>query len=94
MRTLIAIELIALITLTAMGLGVAQADSGDKWKITDDRRRQIGDFYDPGHGRRLQLRDKDRRIIGYIERDGDITDRNRRKLGTLEDVDIKSLLQK
>jgi hypothetical protein len=39
---------------------------------------------DPGHGRRLQIRDKHRRIIGYIERDGDITDKSRRKVGGIE----------
>ena len=54
------------------------------YKITDDRRRVIGDIYDPGTGGRLQIRDKHRRIIGYIEKDGDITDERRRKVGEIE----------
>lgn len=64
----------------------AYADSGDKWKITNDRRQVIGDVYDPGHGRRLQLRDDRGRIVGYIEKSGKVTDTRRRKLGTIEDV--------
>ncbi len=43
-----------------------------------------GDVYNPGHGRRLQLRDNDRRIIGYIEHDGTVTNRYRQKVGTVE----------
>jgi hypothetical protein len=34
----------------------------------------------------LQIRDKDRRIIGYIERDGDITNKRRRKVGGIEEL--------
>ena len=33
--------------------------------------RTTGDIYDPGHGRRLQVRDGKRRIIGYIDRNND-----------------------
>ena len=55
-------------------------------ETTDDRRRVIGHIYDPGTGGRLQIRDKHRRIIGYIERDGDITDKRRRKVGQIEEL--------
>ena len=58
--------------------------AGERYEITNDRRQVIGDVYDPGHGRRLQIRDNRRRIIGYIERDGDVTDKRRRKVGEIE----------
>ncbi len=40
------------------------------WAITNTSRQRIGDVYNPGHGRRVQIRDTSRRIIGHIERDG------------------------
>ncbi len=36
------------------------------WAITNTSRQKIGDVYNPGHGRRVQIRDTSRRIIGYI----------------------------
>ena len=54
------------------------------WAITNTSRQRLGDIYNPGHGRRLQLRDNDRRIIGYIERDGTVTNTHRQKVGTIE----------
>ena len=80
------IPIILAALLIAITAAVGPADAGEvkRYKITDDHRRVIGDIYDPGHGRRLQIRDKDRRIIGYIERDGDITDKRRRKVGGIE----------
>ena len=54
------------------------------WAITNTSRQRIGDVYNPGHGRRLQLRDTSRRIIGYIERDGTVTNTNRQIIGTLD----------
>ncbi len=56
--------------------------------ITNTHRQRIGDIYNPGAGRRVQIRDTDRRIIGYIERDGSITNTNRQpvaNIGTLRD---------
>lgn len=82
---------VLVIILTLASITTAHADSGDRWKITNDRREVVGDIYDPGHGRRLQLRDDRGRIIGYIEKDGDVTDTRRRKLGTVEDA--RSLLE-
>ncbi len=53
------------------------------WAITNTSRQRLGDVYNPGHGRRLQIRDTSRRIIGYIERDGTVTNKHRQKVGTL-----------
>jgi hypothetical protein len=81
----------AVVLLVASGLPTAawltpDAMAGDRYKITNDRRQVIGDVYDPGHGRRLQIRDNRRRIIGYIEPDGDITDSRRRKVGKIGEL--------
>jgi hypothetical protein len=51
--------------------------------ITNSR-QIIGDLYDPGHNRRIQIRNNSRQILGYIERDGTITNRSRQKVGTIE----------
>ena len=53
------------------------------WPITNTSRQRLGDVYNPGHGRRVQIRDTSRRIIGYIERDGTVTNTHRQKVGTL-----------
>ncbi len=45
--------------------------------ITNTSRQIIGDLYDPGHGRRVQIRDTSRRIVGYLERDGTVTNTSR-----------------
>ena len=52
--------------------------------ITNTHRQIIGDLYDPGAGRRVQIRDKHRRIIGYIEADGTVTHTSRQRVGTVE----------
>ena len=54
--------------------------------ITNTHRQKVGDLYDPGHGRRVQLRDNSRRVIGYIERDGTVTNTSRQRVGTVEEV--------
>ncbi len=54
------------------------------WAITNTSRQRLGDVYNPGHGRRLQLRDNDRRIIGYIERDGTVTNTSRQPVASIE----------
>lgn len=53
--------------------------------ITNTHRQRVGDLYDPGHGRRIQVRDTSRRIIGYIERSGRITNTHRQKIGATYD---------
>ncbi len=52
--------------------------------ITNTHRQKVGDIYNPGHGRRLQLRDTSRRIIGYIERDGTVTNTSRQPVAAIE----------
>ncbi len=52
--------------------------------IVNTHRQKVGDIYDPGHGRRLQIRDASRRIIGYIERDGTVTNTSRQRIGTFD----------
>ncbi len=54
------------------------------WAITNTSRQRLGDVYNPGHGRRVQIRDTSRRIIGYIEADGTVTNTRRQKVGTIE----------
>ncbi len=54
--------------------------------ITNTARQWIGDLYNPGHGRRTQIRDNSLRILGYIEADGTITNPSRQKIGTIEEV--------
>jgi hypothetical protein len=65
---------------------IAKPAPGEKWKITDDRRQRLGDIYNPGHNRRLQIRDNHRRIIGYIEENGALTDTRRKKVGAVEEL--------
>ena len=52
--------------------------------ITDPDRRIVGDLYSPKGSRRIQIRDTSRRIIGYVERDGKITNPSRQKVGSIE----------
>jgi hypothetical protein len=55
--------------------------AGERWKITNAHRQRLGDIYNPGHGRRLQIRDTHRRIVGYIEPDGTVTNTRRQEIG-------------
>ena len=60
-------------------------DKAPSWtRITNTHRQIVGDLYDPGHNRRIQIRDTDRRIIGYIERDGRITNPSRQPAASIE----------
>jgi hypothetical protein len=68
------------------GAATSTPASSTSWAITNTSRQRLGDLYNPGHGRRLQIRDTSRRIIGYIERDGDITNKRRRKVGEIEEL--------
>ena len=52
--------------------------------IVNTHRQRLGDIYDPGHGRRLQIRNNHRQIIGYIERDGTVTNTHRQKVGEID----------
>ena len=57
---------------------------GERRAITNTSRQRLGDVYNPGHGRRVQIRDTSRRIIGYFEADGTVTNTHRQKVGTIE----------
>ena len=52
--------------------------------IVNQHRQKVGDIYNPGHGRRLQVRNSSRQILGYIEADGTITNRHRQPVGKIE----------
>ncbi len=54
------------------------------WAITNTSRQRLGDIYNPGHGRRVQIRDNSRRIIGYVERDGTVTGTSRQPVAGIE----------
>lgn len=60
---------------------------GERLAITNPSRQRIGDVYNPGHVRRVQIRDTSRRIIGYIERDGTVTNTSRQRIGRVELID-------
>ena len=60
--------------------------AGERAKLLDSRKLKTGDIYNPGHGRRLQIRNKHRQILGYIEPSGKITDTRRRKVGSIESL--------
>ena len=52
----------------------------ERTPVTNTHRQVKGDLYNPGTGR-IQIRDTSRRIVGYIERSGRITNTNRQKIG-------------
>jgi hypothetical protein len=52
--------------------------------ITNTHRQIVGDVYAPRGGQRIQIRDTFRRIIGYIEADGTITNRHRQPVANIE----------
>ena len=52
--------------------------------ITNTHRQNVGDLYDPGYGRRLQIRNNHRQIIGYIEHDGTVTNTSRQPVAEIE----------
>ena len=57
-----------------------KADAPTRSYITNNSRQIIGDLYNPGHGRRVQIRNTSRQILGYIEGDGTITNTRRQKV--------------
>ena len=97
MRTTITLAVATIIATLAVALlihiGPAAAGErcplgicdGQRAKTFDARKLRTGDIYNPGHGRRLQIRNKNLRILGYIEvPSGKVTDRQRRKVGSVE----------
>ena len=43
-------------------------------------RKIVGDLYDPGHGRPVQIRNNRRQIIGYLDNRGNVIDTRRRTI--------------
>ena len=78
----ILLALALLIAATTAGV----ADAAERRYIRDDRGRIVGDLYDPGWSRDIQVRDRHRRIKFFIESDGDVKDSRGRKVGTVEDL--------
>lgn len=58
--------------------GREEASEPSRTYLTNGRRQITGDIYNPGNGGRVQIRDKHRRIIGYIEPGGLVTDTRHR----------------
>ncbi len=88
MRTLIFTILAVLLLATPASakciMSYCKDGSTTRSYITNTSRQIVGDLYDPGHDRRVQIRDNDRRIIGYIERDGSIINTSRQQVGSIE----------
>ncbi len=66
--------------------GQAATSTPSRSYITNTARQMVGDLYDPGHGRRVQIRDTSRRIIGYIEADGTVTNSSHQRVRTIEEL--------
>jgi hypothetical protein len=49
--------------------GPSKVEIRNSWS---EGRIRVGDIYDPGHGRPLQIRNNSRQILGTIERDGSV----------------------
>ena len=88
MRTLIFTILAVLLLATPASakciMSYCKKEAPTRSYITNTHRQIVGDLYDPGHNRRVQIRNNARQIIGYVERDGTIMNRHRQKVGTIE----------
>ena len=65
-------------------MSYCKKDAPTRSYITNTHRQIVGDLYDPGHGRRVQIRTNQRVIIGYIESDGTITNTSRQEVLSIE----------
>ena len=65
-------------------MSYCKAEAPTRSYITNTHRQIVGDLYSPGNGRRVQIWDPSRRIVGYVERDGSITNPSRQKVGSVE----------
>ena len=68
--------------------GCAEDTGPSRHYITNNSRQIVGDLYDPGTGGRIQIRNTRRQILGYIERDGDITNTRRQKVLSVEGLGL------
>lgn len=83
MRILLDIGLVVLASFVVFAV-IGQCSAGERYKIRNAKRELTGDVYCPGHGRRCQIRGPRREIRGFLEKDGTITDRRRRKVSEIE----------
>ena len=88
-RTLIFTTLAVLLATPASAaclMSYCKKEAPTRSYIVNNHRQIVGDLYDPGHDRRVQIRDKHRRIVGYVERSGQITITNpsRQPVATIE----------
>ena len=67
-------------------VGLADTSGPSTRVITNTARQRLGDLYHPGGDRRVQIRNNSLRILGYIEKDGTITNPARQRVGTIEDL--------
>lgn len=51
--------------------------------IRNDRGQRVGDLYDPGHSRPLQVRDNHGRVRFLIEDDGELVNKSGQRIGNL-----------
>ncbi len=67
-------------------LSHCKKDAPTRSYITNTHRQIVGDLYDPGHGRRTQIRNSSRQILFYIERSGRITNPSRQPVANIEEL--------
>ncbi len=86
-RTLTLIPLAMLLATPASGaclMSYCKDKAPARAHLTNIHRQKVGDLYSPGNGQRLQVRDTSRRIIGYIELDGSITNTRGQPVANIE----------
>ena len=67
--------------------GCTEVTAPSRHFITNVHRQRIGDLYNDGLGR-IQIRDNNRVIRGYIERDGSVEKMRRQKVGSVESLGL------
>ena len=86
-RTLTLILLAMLLATPASGaclMSYCKDKAPTRSYVTNTHRQIVGDLYSPGGGQRIQIRDTSRRIIGYVELDGSITNTRRQPVANIE----------
>ena len=68
--------------------GCTETAGPSRHYITNTHRQKVGDLYDPGTGGRIQIRNTRRQILGYIERDGTITNTRRQRVLEIEGLGL------
>ena len=88
MRTLIFTILAVLLLATPASakciMSYCKKEAPTRSYITNTHRQIVGDLYDPGHNRRVQIRNNARQIIGYITKDATITNTRRQTVLEVE----------